>query len=68
MFDDRGRFTSVALRGAKGQDWLLPVSALRREFGELLGIVADQSTAQRARFDALYENAMPITLQVVADP
>jgi hypothetical protein len=47
VFDDHGRFTGVALRGAKGQDWLLPVSALRREFGELLGVV-DQSAAQRA--------------------
>ena len=68
VFDAGGRFTGIALRGADGQDRLLPVSAIRREFGELLGAVADQPGAPRAPADAIYETAMPITLQVIASP
>jgi hypothetical protein len=68
VFDAGGRFTGIALRGADGQDRLLPVSVLRREFGELLGFGADQSAVRRAPADAIYENAMAVTLQVIADP
>jgi hypothetical protein len=68
VFDARGRFTGIALRGADGQDQLLPVSALRREFGEALGALANQADAQRAPFDAIYESAMPVTLQLIVVP
>ena len=67
VFDNSGHFIGIALRSADGQDRLLPVSALRREFGESLGSVADQSAVQRASFDAIYESAMPITLQVIVE-
>ena len=67
VFDAGGRLAGIALRGAGGQDRLLPVSLLKREFGELFDAVTDQSPTQRAPADAIYESAMPITLQVIAE-
>jgi len=68
VFDAGRRLAGIALRAAGGQDRLLPVSLLRREFGELFDAsFTDQSAAQRAPADAIYESAMPITLQVIAD-
>jgi hypothetical protein len=43
VFDSGGRVIGIALRGTDRQDCLLTVSALRREFGELLGSMADQA-------------------------
>ena len=68
VFDAGGHFTGIALRGTDGQDRLLAVSALRREFGALLGFVANQSAVQRMPADAIYESAMAVTLQVIAAP
>jgi hypothetical protein len=68
VFDSSGRFIGVALRGDDGQDRLLPLSVLKGEFGELLGTATDQPRAQRAQADAIYERAMPVTLQVIVGP
>jgi hypothetical protein len=65
VFDAGGRFAGVAVPDPDRRDRLLPVSALRHEFGALLGVVADQGAARRASVDGIYESAMPITLQVI---
>ena len=49
VFDAGGRFAGIALRGADGQDRLVPVSALGREFGEMLGAVTDQTPCSGRR-------------------
>ncbi len=68
VFDAGGRFAGIALRSPDGQDRLLPVSVLRREFRDLLGIPAGQASTPRVPVDSIYEHAMPLTLQVIAEP
>jgi len=66
LFDLHGRLVGIGVPDADGRPRFVHVSALRREFGEVLGVVADQS-AQRLAADAMYESALPLALQVIAD-
>jgi hypothetical protein len=68
VFDTSGHLTGIALRGADGQDRLLPVALVKRAFAEMLGVFTDAPVAPRTSADAIYESAMPITLQVIAAP
>lgn len=68
VFDAAGRFAGIAARGRDGQDRLLLPSALRREFGDLLGVVTGPDRVPRVPVDRIYEIAMPLTLQVIAEP
>jgi hypothetical protein len=67
VVDNSGRFIGIALRNIDGHDHLLAVSTLRREFGELFDSPAQQVTSQRMPFDAIYEIAMPVTLQIIVE-
>jgi hypothetical protein len=68
VLDAGGRFVGIIARGADGQPRLLPLSTLRRVFGDLLGVLTGPDRASTAPVDGLYEIAMPITLQVIAEP
>jgi hypothetical protein len=68
VLDAAGRLAGVAVRAANGGGRLVPVSALAREFDELLGAVAADAGAPRAPVDLIYERAMPVSFQVIAAP
>lgn len=68
LFDSSGRLIGIAVRGANGQDGLLPVSVLRGEFGAMLQPNADASPTKPLPTDAIYQGAMPIALQIIAAP
>lgn len=76
VFDASGRLIGLALRGASGDDRLVPVSQLRTALaGALPG---EQLTAQdspdpagtrpRGLVDKIYENSLKTTLQVITVP
>ena len=68
VLDAGGRFVGITARGPDGQPQLLPLSTLRRAFGDLLGVVTGPERAPTAAVDGIYEIAMPVTLQVIAEP
>ncbi|HEU5217053.1 MAG TPA: serine protease, partial [Gemmatimonadales bacterium] len=68
VLDAGGRFVGITARGPDGRPRLLPLSTLRRAFGDLLGVLTGPDRASTAPVDGLYEIAMPITLQVIAEP
>jgi len=68
VFDAAGRLAGIALRGPDSLDRLLTASALRREFGKLLGDVSPDAGVGRATVDVIYEAALRSTLQVISTP
>jgi len=68
VFDAGGRLVGIAMHGRDARDRLLRVATLREEFGELLGAVTDPASLSRLSVDGIYETAMPLTLQVIAEP
>ena len=70
VFDNAGRLTAIVTSGSDRRTRLLPVSALRRALGELLGAPGDTSDtgSPRIAIDELYERALPVTLQVIVGP
>jgi hypothetical protein len=71
VLDAGGRLIGVAQRTVwRGQpaDRLLPASALRRRFGDVLGPTAAAPRAGNVDADALYEAGMRLTLQVIVAP
>jgi hypothetical protein len=65
IFDGGGRLAGFGVRGPGNA--VVPISVLRREFGEVLGADGGGPTAPRAPADQIYEMAMPITVQVILD-
>jgi S1-C subfamily serine protease len=61
VFDNTGRATGVSLAGDDGTPRLIPVSALRRWLGSLLGDAADAAPTPTA-LDAIYETALRSTV------
>jgi hypothetical protein len=57
VFDNAGRATGVSVAGEDGTPRLVPVSALRRWLGALLGDAADSATTPTP-LDAIYETAL----------
>jgi hypothetical protein len=62
VFDNTGRATGVSLTGDDGAPRLIPVSALRRWLGGLLGNNAADSASTPAPLDAIYETALRSTV------
>ncbi len=71
VLDVGGRLIGVSQRSVlRGQpaDRLLPASALRQRFGDILGPTAAAARAGNVDADALYEAGMRLTLQVILAP
>jgi hypothetical protein len=71
VLDAGGRLIGVSQRSVlRGQpaDRLLPASALRQRFGDILGPTAAAARAGNVDADALYEAGMRLTLQVIVAP
>jgi hypothetical protein len=64
VFDNTGHATGVSLTGDDGTPRLIPVSALRRWLGGLLGNNAADSASTPAPLDAIYETALRSTVLV----
>lgn len=65
VFDAAGQLIGIAL-SADGSDRLLPVSALRASLGETTRGAG--APAPRMPLDQIYENALRLTLQLIAAP
>ncbi len=61
VFDNTGRATGLSLAGDDGTPRLIPVSALRRWLGGLLGDAADSASTPKP-LDAIYETALRSTV------
>lgn len=68
VFDAAGRLIGVTLgpRGQASADRLLPVSALRQRFGDVVG--APAATAPRVAVDQIYEVALRTSVQLFGAP
>lgn len=62
VFDNAGRATGVWLAGDDGAPGLIPVSALQRWLGGLLGNAADSASTTATPLDAIYETALRSTV------
>ena len=65
VFDDGGHLVGLSRRAEDNSVRLVPLSMLRVHFGEVLGPAPNEPRAARIPVDLLYEQALPITLQLV---
>ena len=72
MFDAGGRWAGIALPATAGsltQRWV-PLSQLRAWLGDLLPapLASESAVPARVGADEAYERALPLVLQVLAEP
>lgn len=67
VFDDAGRIAGIAVRAADGSDRLLPVAALPEDLRAFFGELRPGGPTLRTSLDAIYEQALRWTLQVIVE-